>query len=291
MLNVFKDKSLKGRIMSAFILMGVLVLIVALVGLTTTLRLTGNIDTLSSDSLPGLVGLWKVNEGKTQIESSERALLVGGLTSQERQTELARIKKASEQIDEGFKQYEATSRTEEEERTYKELQENWNKWKNDNEEFLKLNQQFESIGILHPYARQVELLRQPQGNALELEATRKAVDALEKLRDRAKANRTSFEAATQPLLEDLKINESIATIAEKDSKQNIKQSQLLSLVAIVLGPTIAFFFGRYLGNALIRRLQQSVIQITTSATQIAASGKELEATVAEQLASTNEVTA
>ncbi|MDX2099853.1 MAG: methyl-accepting chemotaxis protein, partial [Leptolyngbyaceae cyanobacterium bins.59] len=44
-------------------------------------------------------------------------------------------------------------------------------------------------------------------------------------------------------------------------------------------------------NTLIRRVQQSGIQITTSATQIAASGKELEATVAEQIASTNEVSA
>ena len=291
MLNVFKDKSLKGRIMSAFILMGVLVLIVALVGLTATLRLSGNIETLSRNSLPSLVGLWKVNEGQTQIESSERALLVAGLTPQELQAALARIKKAWEQIDEGFKQYETTPRTEEEERNYKKLQDNWNRWKNDHEEFLKLNQQFESLGILHPYARETELLRQPQGNSPGLEAARKAAGLLDQLSDRAKANRTSFDAATQSLLESLKINESTAASADKDAQQSIRQAQFLSLVAILLGPTIAFFFGRYLGNALIRRLQQSVVQITTSATQIAASGKELEATVAEQLASTNEVTA
>ncbi|HLO51153.1 MAG TPA: methyl-accepting chemotaxis protein [Kamptonema sp.] len=44
-------------------------------------------------------------------------------------------------------------------------------------------------------------------------------------------------------------------------------------------------------NSLIRQVQQSGIQITTSATQIAASGKQLEATMTEQLASTNEVAA
>lgn len=44
-------------------------------------------------------------------------------------------------------------------------------------------------------------------------------------------------------------------------------------------------------NSLIRQVQQSGIQVTTSATQISASGKQLEATATEQLASTNQVVA
>ncbi|HBB34301.1 MAG TPA: methyl-accepting chemotaxis protein [Cyanobacteria bacterium UBA8803] len=291
MLNVFKDKSLKGRIMAGFILMGGLVLIVSLVGLISTISLSSNINTLSNNSIPSLVGLWKVNEGQTQIESSERVLLVPGLTVQERQTELARIKKAWEQIDEGFKQYETTPRTEEEDRNYKKLLDNWNKWKDDHEEFLKLNQQFEALGILHPYARETELLRQAKSNSPELDTTRKAVTLLDQLRDRAQANRTSFEAATQSIVDSLKINEDVANKAEKDSARSIRQAQFLSVSALLIGPVIALLLGQYLGNALVRRLQQSVVQMTTSATQIAASGKELEATVAEQLASTNEVKA
>ncbi|WP_066374903.1 methyl-accepting chemotaxis protein [Anabaena sp. CA = ATCC 33047] len=44
-------------------------------------------------------------------------------------------------------------------------------------------------------------------------------------------------------------------------------------------------------NNLIRKVQQSGIQATSSATQIAASGKQLEATLTEQVASTNQVAA
>ncbi|WP_239651401.1 methyl-accepting chemotaxis protein [Neosynechococcus sphagnicola] len=44
-------------------------------------------------------------------------------------------------------------------------------------------------------------------------------------------------------------------------------------------------------HSLIYQTQKSGVQISTSVTQIAAAGKQLEATVAEQLASTNEVTA
>jgi methyl-accepting chemotaxis protein WspA len=289
--NIFKDQSIQGRMKTAFNFMGVLVLIVALIGLTATIRLSQDLDTLNNNSLPSLVGLWKINEAQTQIESSEHALLIAGLTAQERVTELNRIKKAWEQINDGFKQYEATPRTEEEEQNYKKLLSNWDKWKNDHEDFLKLNQQFENLGILHPYAREIELLRQDKANSPEMAQAQKAVNILTQMRNRARENRVSFETATADILEALKINQDTADEAKRTAIQAIRRSQFWAIVAILIGPAIAISLGRFLGNALIRRLQQSVVQITTSATQIAASGKELEATVAEQLASTNEVTA
>jgi methyl-accepting chemotaxis protein WspA len=289
--NVFKDQSLQGRIMSAFLTMGGLVLVVALVGLLSTFRLSGSIDTLSNNSLPSLVGLWKVNEGQTQIESSERVLLVAGLTAQERQAEITRIKSAWEQIDQGFKQYESTPRTPEEDRNYKKLLDHWNSWKRDHEAFLKLDQQFEDLNILHPYARQLELQRQGRADSPEITTARKAGELLDQLRDRAKDNRVTFEAATTAILESIKINESVAQDATKMSMQDINQARFWSVLAIVFGPIVAILFGRFISQALTRRIQKTVVQITTSATQIAAAGKELEATVAEQLASTNEVSA
>lgn len=292
MLNsLLKDRSIQGRMKTAFNFMGILVLIVAFVGLTATIRLSNDINTLSDNSLPSLVGLWKVNEGQTQIESSERALLIPGLTAQERQAELTRIKKVWEQINEGFKQYGATPRTEEEDTNYKKLLANWDKWKDDHENFLKLNQQFESLGILHPYAREAELLRQNKANSPEMAQVQKAVFLYDQLRNRIKENQVIFEMATADILEALRINKAVANEAEKTAKEAINRSKLWSILAMIIGPALAIFLGRFLSNALIRRLQQSVVQITTSATQIAASGKELEATVAEQLASTNEVTA
>ncbi|XGV97159.1 MAG: methyl-accepting chemotaxis protein [Leptolyngbya sp. BL-A-14] len=289
--SMFKDKSLQERIMSAFLFMGGLVLAVAAVGLFSTFRLSSSIDTLSNNSLPSLVGLWKVNEGQTQVESSERALMISGLTVQERQTELARMKAAWNQINEGFKQYDAAPRSPEEDRVYKKLLDNWSAWKADHEAFLQLDQQFETLGIMHPSDRQFELQRQGKTDTPEFAAARKAFELLEQLRNRIRTNRSTFEAATSSIIEDLKINEKVAEDAEASATQAIKRSRVWAVAAMVIGPLTAIVFGRFLSKALIRRIQKSVVQITTSATQIAASGKELEATVAEQLASTNEVTA
>jgi methyl-accepting chemotaxis protein WspA len=288
--SIVKNKTLQGKIMTGFLSMGGLVFLIASTGLISTFTLSGDINTLSNNSLPSVMGLWKINEGQTQIESSERMFLVPGLSAQERQAEFQRIKQAWTQIDEGFKQYETTPRSSEEDVAYKKLQDNWNKWKKDHEELLKLVQQFESIGISNPYKRQGELLIQNQTKSPEFEVARKAGTILDQLRDRAKNNRSSFDAATQSLLASLKINENAAIQTEKQANNNINYSRFLSFLAIIFGPTSAFILGKFLSQTLTRQIQKSVIQITTSATQIAASGKELEATVAEQLASTNEVT-
>jgi methyl-accepting chemotaxis protein WspA len=289
--TAFKDKSLQGRIMSAFLILGVLVFIVAIVGLFSTFRLGNNIDTLANNSLPSLVGLWKVNEGQTQVESSERALMIAGLSAEERQAELTRIKAAWKQIDAGFKQYEATPRTPEEDRNYQKLLDNWNQWKNSHEDFLKLDREFERLGVFHPYARRLELQQQGRNDSSEMTTVRQAGELLEKMRESARTNRSTFEAATASLLDSLKINEAVAQDAEDSAGRDSRQAQFLTASAMLLGPLAALLFGHFISKALARRIQKSVVQITTSATQIAASGKELEATVAEQLASTNEVTA
>jgi methyl-accepting chemotaxis protein WspA len=72
---VFKNMTLSARMVAAFVFIGAIVFVVALVGWSGSFRLSQHIDTLGNNSLPSVLGLWKINEGQTQIESSERALL------------------------------------------------------------------------------------------------------------------------------------------------------------------------------------------------------------------------
>ena len=111
---MLKNSSFQTRLVSAFLFIGVIVLVVALVGWNVNARLSNALDTLSTNSMPSIMGLWKINEGQTQVESSERALLNDQLTLVERNAEVTRIQKAWEQINEGFKQYEPTPKNDEE---------------------------------------------------------------------------------------------------------------------------------------------------------------------------------
>ena len=101
MLN--KNQSMESRLKLAFGFMGVLILIMAIVGWVNSERLGNHIKTLSINTVPSVDGLWKINEGQTQIESSERALLAASLTLEQRRAEITRIDNAWKQIDEGFR--------------------------------------------------------------------------------------------------------------------------------------------------------------------------------------------
>lgn len=328
---MFKNQSMQARLIFAFIFMGLLVLIVALVGISGSSRLSKHIDTLANNSVPSISGLWKINAGQTQIESSERGLLNVNLSREGRQSELDRMDNAWKQIEEGFEHYESSNKTDAENQVYKEFLQKWDAWKQAHDEFLKLNLQFENLKAMNP-------INNLGGNGSP------AVAAYKKLDKQVEFNRLPFSEATDALMAVLKMNEESASKTEEISSEDVSQVGFWAFVAILIGPGTAILFGIFFSNtiakplgakiagvvemaekisagdltseislaeqedevgqlqnafytmnhdlnALVNRIQQSGNQITNSADQITASGRNLETTVAEQVASTNEVTA
>lgn len=328
---MFKNQSMQVRLIFAFIFMGLLVLIVALAGLSGSSRLSKHISTLANNNVPSISGLWKINEGQTQIESSERGLLGTNLNKSGRQAEIDRMDNAWKQIQEGFQQYEATPKNKAEKQLYKDFLNKWDAWKKAHEEFLRLNLQFENLKILNPFETSA-------GGAGA------AIKAFKQLEQQIEVNRQPFTQATDALLVLLQTNEDLAAATEQLSAKDVSQVGFWAFVAILIGPGTAVLFGIFFSNtiakplgakiagvvdiaqkisagdltseisladqpdevgqlqnafytmnkdlnALVNRIQQSSNQITSSADQITVSGRNLEATVTEQVASTNEVTA
>jgi methyl-accepting chemotaxis protein WspA len=328
---MLKNLSMQARLIFAFMFMGLLVLIVALVGLSGSSRLSKHIDSLASNSVPSISGLWKINEGKTQIESSERGLLNINLNKDARQAEIDRMDNAWKQIQEGFQQYEAAPKSDAEQKAYKDFLNTWDVWKKAHEEFLRRNLQFERLGVFN-------LFENSAGNAGS------AIAGYKELEKQVQVNRQPFTDATNKLLEVLKMNQDSTAETERVSAKDVSQVGFWAFVAIMIGPGTALLFGIFFSNtiakplgakiagvvdiaqkisagdltsqisladqedevgqlqnafytmnkdlnALVNRIQQSGNQITSSADQITASGRNLEATVTEQVASTNEVTA
>jgi len=263
-----KNLSLQMRIIVAFMLVGLIVLIVALIGWSGNIKLSNHINSLSTNSLPSVLGLWKVNEGQTQIESSERALLDVKLSLAERQAEIARINGAWKQIDEGFTQYDKTPKSGEEESAYKQLLTNWKKWQQDHEKLLRINQEFESLGIFDPGQRQLDLARQGKEISPEMVAAKAANLALTKLHQQAKDNRASFEAATQSLLRSLKINEDFATESYKLAQQDVNLSTFWILMGMIIGPLTAVIFGIYFSNTIAKPLGAKIAGVVGVAEKI-----------------------
>jgi methyl-accepting chemotaxis protein WspA len=280
--NFFKNLNLQARMIAAFFFMGAIVLIVALVGLSGNLRLTKHINTLENHNLPSIIGLWKINEGQTQIESSERALLDPRLSQKARDNELKRISLAWQQINDGFKKYKQTSRTDEEEKVYQQLETNWNIWQKNHEEFLQLNQEFEKQRILNPVEKQLELMRKNQRNSPEMAAAVNANIIFNKLNERAQANRLSFIEATKSIEENLRINEEKATKSETAASQDVTQSRFWMIVGIILGPLTAILFGYYFSNSIAKPLGTRIASIVEVAHKMSIGDLTLEVPVTDQ---------
>ncbi|BAY10260.1 HAMP domain-containing methyl-accepting chemotaxis protein [Calothrix sp. NIES-2098] len=255
---MLNNLSLQKRLISGFSFIGAIVLVVALIGWGVNSRLSNAIHILSTNSIPSVIGLWKINEGQTQIESSERALLDPTLWITERNAEVARIKQAWEQIDNGFKQYDSTDKNNEEQKIYEELLSKWNDWKQNHEKLMQINQQFESLSILNPMEKELELIKQNKTNSPEMELIKKSKVIYEQLRRRAKDNRPSFEAATKLLLEDIKLNENLGTATYKAGQQDAANGSFLMIIALIIGPLTAITFGVLLSKPIVNKVNELV---------------------------------
>jgi methyl-accepting chemotaxis protein WspA len=253
-----KRSSLQVRLISGFSFIGFIALIVAIVGWSVNQRSNKYLNILSTNSMPSVMGLWKINEGQTQIESSERALLNDQLTLEERNAEVVRIQKAWEQINEGFKQYEVTDKNDQEKKLYADFQKNWDEWKKNHERFLQMNQQFESFGILNPVARELELIKVNQANSPEMVLAIRAESALTQLRKKAKDNRPSFQAATKLLVEDIKLNETVGIETYQQGQKDEVVNSFILLLAVVVAPTTAVIFGFTFSKPIVQKVNELV---------------------------------
>lgn len=263
---MFKQMKLQTQLISAFAVMGSIVLIVGVVGWNGSLRLSEHIDTLNKDSVPSIRGLWKINEGQTQIQSSERALANPELNQTAKEVELQRIQQAWQQIDEGFKEYESTLQTPEEAKIYQKFRIDWEQWKQDHQEVLRLYQE----------ARSDENI-----SGSEFSKISKFL---------ANEESKSFDVATENLLRLLDINNQVANAAQESSVEDVSRINFWIICGLVMGSTTAFCLGIYLSKTITAKIKAMVNTVTSSSTEMAAMVAQQERITTQQATSVNQTT-
>ncbi|MFB2773056.1 MCP four helix bundle domain-containing protein, partial [Pelatocladus sp. BLCC-F211] len=289
---MFKNMTLQTRLISSFLFMGLIVLIVALLGWFITNELNSYIDILINNHIPSISGIWKINEGQTQIQSAERLLFDPEMTDVERQNTLAQMKSGWEQVDEGLKQYEATPLTEQEKKEYETFKRSLESWKQAHERFLQIEQDYTQLGIRNPWKKQGELISQQKETSSELATLQAALTLRQRMdSDGATKEEPLFKTTDEQALKLLQLNESYIVDTQKEVQQNIARSIFWICLGIIIGPVTAIIFGVLIARQIAEQVSSLLIQVSSSSSQIATSGKQLEVTVTEQVASTNEVAA
>ena len=291
---MLRNLNLQTRLIGAFLMMGLLVFLVAWVGWSSTSNLSQHIDTIGKNNLPSIEALLKINEGQTQIESSERALINPALSPAERQDALNRMDKAWQQIKDGFKAYEATPRTAEEDALYKQMLKYWEEWKQEDKELLRINQEFENLGILNPLGLQLNLVNQGKSKSPEMAIAKTASNLLDKLRQQARLIRVKFINAENSTLAVVESNRKQADYAYKKAQNDSTKSQLFVLLGMTIGPLTAISLGIALSIAIAKPLDKAlkgiINMIVSSSTEIAATIAQQERIAVQQAASVNQTT-
>jgi methyl-accepting chemotaxis protein len=291
---MLRNLNLQTRLIGAFLMMGLLVFLVAWVGWSSTSNLSQHLDTIGKDNLPSIEALLKINEGQTQIESAERALINSALSQAERQDALNRMDNAWQQIQDGFKAYEATTRTSEEDALYQQMLKYWEDWKQADQELLRINQEFEKLGILNPLGIQIELINQGKSYSPEMAIAKTASNLLNKLSQQAKVIRVKFMKSEKSTLAVAASNRKQADKAYQTAQNDISKTQVSVLLGMTVGPLTAIILGIALSIAIAKPLDKAlkgiINMIVSSSTEIATTIEQQERIAVQQAASVNQTT-
>ena len=267
---MFKGMTLHSKLMGSFLLMGSIVFAATVVGWNSTTRLSSRIDIISKNSLPSISGLWKINEGQTQIQSSMRSLANPRLSNNNRKVELERIENAWQQISDGFEEYQAAPQTPEETKLFDtQFSPQWEDWKQAQAAFLRLYRDVETDGI--------SLTEMDQLN-----------------RFLATEERSTFDASTSNMLALLDLNYKLARETDGLALKDVRYTSSLALLGVILGPTIAIAFGLYFSRVIAKplsgRISHVINTLASSSTEIAVAVEQQERTAAQQAASVSQTT-
>lgn len=253
--NILKNMTLQRRMMAAFVFMGAIVLVVALVAASGNFRLSGRLESIANDAYPSTVALWKINEGQTQVQSSDRMLLNEAINPEQRRREIARINNAWNQINQGFIEYEKIPRSEIQEQKYQQFKPLWQRWSDAHKQFQKLNTEYERAGIVNPRQIQINLLEQGKTKSPELATAKAAVQVLDRMNEQALNEKViAFQAATEAMTELLNYDRQLAADSTKAAAEDIAQTRFWVLLGTLIGPLTAVLLGLYFSNTIAKPL-------------------------------------
>ena len=268
---MFKDLTIRMRLLLAFSFMGALVLLSSLIGWHSNDKLSDSIVTLTGNSIPSLDGLWKVNEGQAQIQSAERLLLNPEINAEERQMALSQIDAAWIQIDEGLDEAENTpDNNAEEERIFAEFQQKWKEWEIIHQQFIALEAEFNQVGVRNPWAAQLALIQQGERDSPEFARAEQAKQLFGQLESFSLSEANPKYQEVSELAQSI-LNNNIAYTerVSENATQIVSTSRVLSTATMVFGPLVAIALGLLMTRLVVKYISTQVSQVVDVADEVA----------------------
>ncbi len=271
---------LQTKMLGAFLLMGVIVFVVGWIGESGASQLAHHLSEISDVRLPSIMALQTIDYGMRDVQVGELALLNTRLSDAVKQEQLARIDLALKEIEAGYDKYNPLFRTQREDKLWGQFLSKRERWQQEHDNFIRLYQQFQQLGIFNPAKRQLELFREGKETSPEMEAARTASVLLEQMNVQVfTINRPAFNSAEAVLQKTIAQNETIAEEAKQEADRSVSKTLFWVSLGMIFGPVTAAILGVVLSLAIAKPLS---LAIRGTVNRIVSVSSELAATVEQQ---------
>ena len=156
------------KLVLSFLCVAVVTLILGGVGYYGIVQAGGAISDIGTVHLPGVGSLLTIKEASSSLKALQRSLLDTQLDQTARNEQLAEVEKIRERYSAAWKVYESLEKLPEEAALWEKLKPAWEAWRNANNEFFRLCEEFTKVRIDDP-ARLVQDLEAFTGDHYKLE--------------------------------------------------------------------------------------------------------------------------
>ncbi len=145
------------KLIVSFVAVSAITLMLGIVGYYGAVKSEQAVNELGNDTLPNIQSLVTIMEQTGQVKAAMRTLLNPGTSDADRKRQPETIAKATKELDEAWKVYEALPQVPEEAAIWKDFLPAWQQVMADREEFFKINSEFEALQVANPIALQRDL--------------------------------------------------------------------------------------------------------------------------------------
>jgi methyl-accepting chemotaxis protein len=217
---MFKNMSLKMKLMAGFISVAVIAAVIGGVGFLGMKSINNSLTEVGEVRLPSILGLEMMNEAQTAIQRAERTCMTG-LDPKEVEHQLGRLKGAWDRAEKGWKIYEPLPQTTEEAALWKQFVPAWEAWKKDQA----------AVMALIKAGKIEEAKKYSFGDA-----------------------RTTFNEAEGLLDKITELNVKVADEEKVHAKANSKQAEITLAIAIAIAILLAIGLGIFISRIVLRQL-------------------------------------
>jgi methyl-accepting chemotaxis protein WspA len=300
--KVAKGRFLERQLSLAFLLIGLIVMAVALVGWSGNARLSHHITVLGEQVIENTIALNAINQGRIQILAAERALINPILSPALKSREQTTIDESWQLIDQGITNYQInrqtnyqtnqTNQTNQSDQTDRQsnrqtdspeaqdsdeakrlatLKQSLEQWRNTHKALLtSLNAQQQDAELLNPSA--LQKLLSDANNPAQRQAVTKTARKLSELIDinqlRINQEEPAYQAVDMALKALLDANKTNSQQINRTAHQDVQQTRWWVSLGFLLGPLTSLGFAVYFSRVVTRPLGRKIAQVVEIAHRI-----------------------